>query len=131
MSQDLIQAIIQISLIIAVVIIQHLYFKCRNKQKNKIPLQYQKFTSSDREHLKEWADENARRQDENKKLLEIYQLGVDHELNGIEGRGHNNHLEARAYTLGRIDAITGDGIHTFDEKTDETILHQIYNSNIC
>lgn len=63
----------------------------------------------------------------NKKLLEVYELGFDNELKGIENDQVYEGLEARAYSLGKIDAIVGDDVRSVDYQSDETILHQIHN----
>lgn len=63
-----------------------------------------------------------------KKLLEVYMLGFNNELDGIFNAFQSkdkNSLEYKAYQLGGLHAIVGDDIRSFDYLRDEEILKMI------
>lgn len=62
---------------------------------------------------------------DDKKLLEVYYLGFNSELNSTEHKSYGNLLLRRAYTLGRLDAKLGDDFPELDYRSEESIIKSI------
>ncbi len=62
---------------------------------------------------------------EDKKLLEIYMIGFNDELDSLDKKDFNDDLSNKAYRLGRIDAIIGDDVMSLNYRSGEEILKEI------
>ena len=60
-----------------------------------------------------------------KKILDIYMRGFNHELDGKPIEPQVSKLLTRSYCLGRLDAIVGDECDDIDMRTNKEIVDSI------
>lgn len=69
--------------------------------------------------------------EEDNKLLKIYMKGWNDELDGVFNQQQKTKLFIRAYSVGGIDAIAGDECESIDLQTNNEIIANIREFNVC